>query len=474
MSTVDPDSNLRPFLEMMAREGLSEAAQAAFARSYRLLAEGGNGMIAEESIEPVNALPRAEELPDGGEVGEWLARTVIIKLNGGLGTGMGLERAKSLLPVRGGRTFLDLIVTQLDWLEAQFGRRPRFLLMNSFSTSADTRAALVERHPHWGDPAQLELLQNKVPKVLAADLSPAQAPADQPDLGWCPPGHGDLYAALAGGGWLERLAADGVEFAFVSNSDNLGATPDPRLLRWFAESGAPFAMEVTRRTAADRKGGHLARRRADGRLILRESAQCDPQDEREFQNIEKYKYFNTNSLWINIPNLTKELKSQRGALPLPVIRNAKTLDPRDPASPAVLQLETAMGAAIECFEGAMAIEVPRSRFAPVKTCDDLLVLRSDACEVREDGSVGLVASRGGVPPEVALDKKLYRLVDGLDALTADGVPSLVDCERLDVNGDWVFSDAVSFQGKVVLENASQHKKRLPGGVYRNQTVSAGE
>ena len=94
-----------------------------------------------------------------------------------------------------------------------------------------------------------------------------------------------------------------------------------------------------------------------------------------------------------------------GAIPLPLITNTKTIDPRNPASPKVLQLESAMGAAIECFEQTGAIVVPRTRFAPVKTTSDLLVLRSDACRVTDDHRLVLVEERRGQLPLVDLDQQ---------------------------------------------------------------------
>ena len=408
-------------------------------------------MIGEGDIEPVKELPGAEGLPvpQGEVLAGLLRQAVVIKLNGGLGTGMGLERAKSLLEVRDGLTFLDLIALQVRHLRAQAGGEgiPRFLLMNSFSTSEDTRE-LMARYPEMGGPEVWELMQSRVPKVKVSDLQPLEWPADE-DLEWCPPGHGDLYASLAGG-MLDRLLAAGIRYAFVSNSDNLGATLDPALLGWFADSGAPFAMEVTRRTEADKKGGHLALRRADGRLILRESAQCAKADEAAFQDISRHQFFNTNNLWLRLDALRDALVEHGGLIPLPMIRNEKTADPRDKNSEKVYQLETAMGAAIESFAGAAAIEVSRSRFAPVKTTSDLLIIRSDACVLTADHRVELAAERRGQPPVVELDAAHYKMMDGLEALTVNGVPGLVGCDRLTVKGLQVFPAGMVCRGEVVL------------------------
>jgi UDP-N-acetylglucosamine pyrophosphorylase len=311
---------------------------------------------------------------------------------------------------------------------------------------------------------EVEMMQNMVPKIDAATMKPVDWPAD-PEQEWCPPGHGDLYPALVGSGWLDRLLNEGVKYAFVSNSDNLGAVFNDKLLDFFAKSGAPFMMEVTRRTAADKKGGHLAMRKSDGRLLLREIAQCPDEDMNEFQNIDKHQYFNTNSLWLNLEKLKAQLVADSGALPLPMIKNKKTVDPRDPKSIPVFQLENAMGSAIECFEGALAIDVPRSRFAPVKTTADLLALRSDAYEISIDGQVRLSVARNGVPPDIALSEE-YKLVDSLDDL---GVPSLIKCNSLKISGLIQFAPGVIIEGDVAFENTSAERKLIAAGTYKNQS-----
>lgn len=434
MTTTD----FTPFAARMQAAGLPEIVIRTFAHYYRQLAEGRTGLLAEAEIAPVEALPDAgqfgAELAEAGRAA--LAQTIVLKLNGGLGTGMGLERAKSLLVVKHGLTFLDIIARQALRCAAPL------VLMNSFSTRADSLAVLARYEDLARHGIPLDFVQHKIPKVLAADLSPADWPAD-PDLAWCPPGHGDIYTALLTSGMLDALLRRGYRYAFVSNADNLGAVLDPTILGYFVRNRLPFLMEVADRTAADRKGGHLARRR-DGRLILRESAQCPAEDMPAFQDIGRHRYFNTNNLWLDLEVLQTVLTARQGILGLPLIRNRKPLDPRDPTSPAVYQLETAMGAAIELFEGAAAVRVPRTRFAPVKTTDDLLAVRSDAYVLTEDWQI--VANprrRLPEPPVVNLDGRFYRLIDDLEARFPFGPPSLVDCERFTVRGDvWFGRDIV--------------------------------
>jgi UTP--glucose-1-phosphate uridylyltransferase len=451
----------------MEAAGLSAAAIRAFLYQHRKLEQHEAGLIPENSISPVGGLSSIDDEPVPVYRSDLAAQTVVLKLNGGLGTGMGLEKAKSLLRIRHELTFLDIIARQFLRLRSEVAPKLRLLFMNSFSTSSDTAAALAS-YPELGDPKQLELMQNKVPKIDVKSLAPVNWP-QSPSLEWCPPGHGDIYPSLLGSGLLERLLKEDKQFLFVSNSDNLGATLDVRLLDFFANSGVPFLMEVTSRTAADRKGGHIARRNVDQRLLLRESAQCPEEDLVAFQNIERHRYFNTNNLWIRLDALRAELGLGDGLLPLPLIRNEKTIDPRDKSTPKVFQLETAMGAAIECFAGARAIEVQRNRFSPVKTTADLLAVRSDAYELDAEFRLVLRAERNAVPPVVKLSDH-YKLVDQFEPLVSGGVPSLVRCSGLTIEGKMEFEPGVEIVGDVKLVARGEETKRVRSGTYQDCEV----
>jgi UTP--glucose-1-phosphate uridylyltransferase len=428
----------------MRAEGLPEIAIETFAHYEQLLRSGEQGVIRESEIEPLTELPDASELPEGD--GAALDQVVVLKLNGGLGTSMGMTRAKSLIEVKDGLSFLDVIVRQVLDLRERQGARVPLLLMNSFATRDDTLAAL-ERYPELAvDDLPLDFVQGKVPKLRADDLEPVEWPAD-PSLEWAPPGHGDVYTSLATSGMLGELLERGYRYLFLSNSDNLGAVLDPRILSWFAAEGLPFLLESTDRTESDRKGGHLARRREDGGLVLRETAQTTEEDLPAFEDIERHRFFNANNIWLDLRALERALEQRDGVLGLPMIVNRKTVDPTDPSSPEVLQLETAMGAAIGVFEGAAALRVPRTRFAPVKTTDQLLVVRSDAFELADDWTVRPVGER---IPVVKLDSEYYKLIRDFDARFASGPPSLRECRRLEVEGDVSFGRSVTVKGVVRL------------------------
>ncbi len=454
---TDHDERFYLFQKRMRDKGIPELFIETFAYYYDHLVSGYTGLVSENEIAPIESITWMSDLPQRlRDVGEANAeRTAVIKLNGGLGTSMGLDKAKSLLVVKDGYSFLDIIAEQA------VNAGVPLVLMNSFATEEDSREVL-SHHPDLISDIQQTFVQHMEPKIRQSDFLPVDWPQD-PDLTWCPPGHGDIYTALVTQGVLAQLLRAGYRYAFVSNADNLGATLDLELLGYFSENEFPFMIEVARRTEIDRKGGHLARRRSDGRLILRELAQCPPDEIDDFQDLQRHSYFNTNNLWINLNSLQSALREHDHNLKLPMIRNSKTVDPRDRDSTPVYQLETAMGAAVEVFEDAQAIVVPRSRFAPVKKTSDLLILRSDAYQLGSDFSVTLHPARDGASPVVDLDPLYYEFISDFDERFAHGVPSMLKCSSLQVSGDFNFGEGVVVEGDVELANDEEGQKNIRAG-----------
>ena len=443
------ETGLKRAQDKMAAAGIPQQAIDVFTHYYRQLEEGVSGFIPEDTIEPLlDPSMLSDAVVSDQDAAAALEKTVIIKLNGGLGTSMGMDKAKSLLPVREDKSFLDVIVDQVRHARAAYRIQLPLLFMNSFRTHDDTLAALAPHADLTVPGLDLGFMQNQEPKLSADDLTPIAWPAD-PSLEWCPPGHGDLYTALTTSGTLDRLLSSGYRFASVSNSDNLGAAPNATIAGWFATTGAPYAAEICRRTAADRKGGHLAIRKSDRRLILRDTAQTPKEEMDYFTDEFRHPFFHTNNLWFDLAALDRTLRERKSVLGLPLIKNEKTVDPSDSSSPKVIQIETAMGAAIEVFEGATAIGVGRDRFLPVKTTSDLLVLRSDAYDLQADGRLTTVADP---TPVVDLDNKYYKIIGDFDQRFPAGPPSLGEARYLGVNGDWTFEAGVRVIGEVTLED----------------------
>jgi UTP--glucose-1-phosphate uridylyltransferase len=444
---VTSEDGLEQAEAKMREAGQPEEAIRAFANAYRRLQSGDSAMLPSADLEPAGDVPALGELPEVD--GDALARVAVIKLNGGLATSMGLRSPKSLIEARAGRSFLDIIIGNTLALRRRYSVRLPLVLMNSQATRAETLDAL-DSHPDLDTGLPVHFLQSMEPKLDAESLAPVSWPAD-PSLEWCPPGHGDVYGSLRSSGMLDALIEHGFRFAMISNADNLGAMVDARIAGHLEREEIPFLMEVVEGTEADRKGGHIARRRADGQLVLRETAQTPPEDEDSFRDYRRWRYYNTNSLWVDLRVLKDTLDRSEGVLELPLIINRKTVDPRDSSSTPVIQLESAMGAAIGSFTGAQLLCVPRTRFVPVKTTDDLLVLRSDVYTLSDEFVVAPLPERADDLPYVELDSHFYKLLDDFEQRFPAGAPSLRDADRLIVHGDVTFGEGVRVRGAVELD-----------------------
>lgn len=436
-------------IHKMQLDGASSQAIRAFSNSFELAASGYDGLIPEKTIQPLEEAQHVEDLPTASGRTAFHA-TALVKLNGGLGTSMGISRAKSTLPVKNGLTFLDFCARQILAVRARSGASLPVTFMNSYHTSSDT-LEILNRYPRLrtGN-IPIEILQGRIPKLDAQTMEPVTAA--QPQLEWCPAGHGELLALLESTGLREGLQKAGYRYLFVSNSDNLGAVPDARIPEWMAAHSIPMVMEVCRRTLSDMKGGHVARRRDTGRLILRDSNMVVEGEDETYEDISTHRYFNTNCLWFDLGALSTAV-SDSGGVNLPVIVNRKTLDPADDHSIQVLQLETGMGTSVGAFAGAEVIEVPREKFVPVKSSNHMLVVRSDFFTYSSD-SYRFHPARSDWPL-VNLDPRYYRVLSECDLRFPFGPPSLVECSSLTVHGDVTFGRSVRCVGDVIVEVESR-------------------
>ncbi|MBK6847356.1 MAG: UTP--glucose-1-phosphate uridylyltransferase [Proteobacteria bacterium] len=454
-------------VQLMRGAGLSPAAIDNFCRLYRRYRGGDRGTVDWSEVKPAGVGDVVEHRTLRGSPNEQrgqalLDTLVCIKLNGGLGTTMNLDRAKSLIAVHGGRSFLELSLAQVAARRREPGGRPALLLLNSARTRADSLPVIARAGALQPDGLPWDFLQPVYPRLDGRSGGAARLPDSESR--WAPAGHGDGYLSLQEGGLLEALIGCGYRWAFVSNIDNLAATIDPSLLGYLDREGIDFALEVTDKTVADRKGGVIARR--GGRLTLLERAQVPPEQAAELDDTAAFPLFNTNSAWWNLPALRHRLAA--GPLDLPLIVNHKQVGGAD-----IVQLETALGAAIGCFERSVAVHVGRERFAPVKATDDLLVVRSDAFVV--DGADGGLRPNPARDPAlgpvvVRLDEAHYRGVDQLEQRFATP-PSLVGCASLEIEGDVRFGPDTVLRGRVVLRNRSGRPQQLaPGAVLTDRTL----
>ncbi|MBK7054518.1 MAG: UTP--glucose-1-phosphate uridylyltransferase [Leptospiraceae bacterium] len=444
--------------EKMKKEGLSELLIQDFLTKVEKVRTGETGKVKWETIGDLD--------PDKDEIDlevlrkkytikkETLSKLVVIKLNGGLGTSMGLEKAKSLIPIKDGMSFLKIVASQVTFMRKKYGVEIPLILMNSYNTETDSLEEL--KNAGFTQKITTTFLQNKVPRLIQADLTPITLTDKKEE--WCPPGHGDIYLSLKETGILDKLISDGFEYAFISNGDNLGATIEPAILEYLVDAGLEFAMEMTPKTLADTKGGAIYRKLIDGKFVgleLLETAQVPKENEPEFSGMGKFRTFSTNNLWVNLRALASLIEKKPPSLSL--IVNPKVVDGKD-----VLQLETAMGSAIGSFHKTKGIIIPRDRFAPVKKCEDYLIRRSDAYILNEDFSLTMnpVRKQAGLSENlVSLDDKYYKKIKSFEKLFKV-YPSLVLCNSLKVEGEVEFDTHLVLKGDVVIKNTTGELRKV--------------
>jgi len=420
------------FRQKMLEKKYDERLISLFLKYYEKLKNGSRGIINEKDILPVE-YGSVEKFSEIEKSTTPLAKTAVIKLNGGLGTSMGMDFPKSFVEVRDKKRFIDIAAEQHKNLPLIF--------MNSLQTK-DMTDEFISQNPQY---SLNDFVQYSFPKVLKDSLQMAENPQNR-EFEFNPAGHGDVYMSLWISGILDELLAQNFRFAFISNIDNTGAVFDVSIANYMAKNDIPFLMEVCRRGEMDKKGGHIAKTK-DGHFILREKAQAAVEEITEFENIDKYSYFNTNSIWVDLRKLN-EILQKNGVIELPFIANEKTLNPNDKSTPKVYQIEQAMGAAISLFDGARLLEIEKERFFPVKTTNDLFLLRSDRFSLENS----LLKSFDGNKSEcnIILNPKFYGNLSDFEKRVKNGIPHLQKCRKLVVNSDVEFNSDMEFVGNCSL------------------------
>ncbi|CDH56095.1 utp-glucose-1-phosphate uridylyltransferase [Lichtheimia corymbifera JMRC:FSU:9682] len=402
---------------------------------------------------------RYQDIPEC-KASQDLQKLAVLKLNGGLGTTMGCVGPKSAIEVRDGMSFLDLSVRQVEYLNKTYGADVPFILMNSFNTDEETKRIVKKYERH--SVTLRTFNQSKYPRIKKESFLPVPRSPDSPIDEWYPPGHGDLYESLYQSGVLDELLASGKEYLFVSNVDNLGATVDLNILHYMVEEDTDFIMEVTDKTRADIKGGTLID--YDGKIRLLEIAQVPDEHVEDFKSIKKFNIFNTNNIWINLRAL-KRLMDQDN-MDLEIIVNNKTTD----SGQKVIQLETAVGAAIKHFGNARGVNVPRSRFLPVKSTSDLFLVTSDLYKLVH-GQLTMNPQRMfHTVPLVKLGDEFKKVNNFLSRLKT--IPHILELDHLTVTGDVVFGSNVTLKGTVIIvANHGEHIDIPSGAVLENKIVT---
>jgi UTP--glucose-1-phosphate uridylyltransferase len=404
-----------------------------------------------------------EDLPESKNTA-LLSKLAVLKLNGGLGTSMGCVGPKSVIEVREGMSFLDLSVRQIEYLNRTYDVNVPFVLMNSFNTDDDTANIIKKYEGHNVD--IITFNQSRYPRVLKDSLLPLPKDYNSPIADWYPPGHGDVFESLQNSEILDTLLDKGIEYLFLSNVDNLGAVVDLNILEHMVESGAEYVMELTDKTKADVKGGTIID--YEGTVRLLEIAQVPKEHTQEFKSIKKFKYFNTNNIWLNLKAIKRVVENNE--LELEIIPNSKSIaaDKSGESDISVLQLETAVGAAIRHFKNAHGVNVPRKRFLPVKTCSDLMLVKSDLYSLKH-GQLNIDTSRFGPAPLIKLGTHFKKVSDFQKRISS--IPRILELDHLTVTGAVNLGRGVTLKGTVIIvANEGSTIDIPPGSILENVVV----
>ncbi|KAF4312720.1 UTP-glucose-1-phosphate uridylyltransferase [Botryosphaeria dothidea] len=395
---------------------------------------------------------------------DFLKKLAVVKLNGGLGTSMGCVGPKSVIEVRDGMSFLDLSVRQIEYLNRTYDVNVPFVLMNSFNTDSDTANIIKKYEGHNID--IMTFNQSKYPRVLKDSLLPAPKSADSQISDWYPPGHGDVFESMYNSGILDKLIDRGIEIIFLSNADNLGAVVDLRILQHMVETEAEYIMELTDKTKADVKGGTIID--YEGSVRLLEIAQVPKEHVNEFKSIKKFKYFNTNNIWLNLKAIKRVVENNE--LAMEIIPNEKSIpaDKKGEADLSVIQLETAVGAAIRHFNNAHGVNVPRRRFLPVKTCSDLMLVKSDLYTLQH-GQLVMDPNRFGPAPLIKLGSDFKKVSSFQSRIPS--IPKIVELDHLTITGAVNLGRGVTLKGTVIIvATEGQTIDVPPGSILENVVV----
>jgi len=433
--------------DRMRRRGLRDCDIEFFIEAWQSLDTDVPPLVWEQ-LQPADAdniLP----IPEAGPVAdhfEEVGRThihqcAIVKLNGGRSTTMGGLVPKCMVTAKDGKSFLDIVMGQVMAANDRYNIEMPLVLMNSFFTDHVTEKIV------GGTPLIImNFIQNEYPRIKKHSLLPLDTGTDDD---WCPAGHGDFFASIDGSGMLDNLLELGLRYVFISNIDNLSAEISPVILGRMIEGKHDFLMEVTRKTLDDVKGG--APVFANGRLSLLEIAQVPDEHHKDFQDIGTFPYFNTNNLWVDLQALKEKI--QQGEIRLPIILNHKKC-----AGFEVVQIETAMGAALQCFDRPGLIEVSRDRFAPVKKLSDLFLLQSDVYSLNSNFQLSLNRARPkrlARLPRVTFHSGFPAGNDLAGGFADPAGVSLLGTESLTVGGNVYFAEGMQVLDTVCVENDSR-------------------
>ncbi|GKV47258.1 hypothetical protein SLEP1_g54172 [Rubroshorea leprosula] len=370
---------------------------------------------------------------------EILDKLVVVKFNGALGTTMGFSGPKSLIEIREGLTLLDVIIEQIQSLNAKYGCKVPLLLMNTNKTHDDTLKVLEKYSKSNIDIQSFIQGQQAEPESLGLHSVDDLYPSDP----------GTAFLSLVKSETLDLLLSQGKEYVLVVNSDNACAVIDPKILNHVTQKKIEYCMEVTPTTTSFSRTSVLSSQ--EGKFKLVHIAQNPSR-----HSTKKFKFMDAGSLWVNLKAIKRLVDTD--AMKMEKLSTSKAVDPDDK--------ESAVGSAIQLFDQAIGVNVPQSRYLPVNSTLDLLLLQSDIYTYDE----GILARNRAINPSISLGPEFEKVSDFQSRFKS--TPSIVGLDSLKVTGDVWFGADITLKGKVKIAAEPGEKLEIPDNVViKNKDIT---
>ncbi|XP_004500712.1 UTP--glucose-1-phosphate uridylyltransferase-like [Cicer arietinum] len=390
------------------------------------LAKVGITVIPYDSLAP---LPEDIE-----ETKKLLDKLVVLKVNHASGRNMGFENPKSAIDICDGKTFLDLIINQIETLNSKYECQVPLLIFNKDDTHDSTLKVLEKYSESSIDVRTFK--QGEDPKLALSSEHSSKGEVHTFD-------DGDIFRSLMIGGTLDLLLSQGKEYILVMKSDNVATIVDPSILNHLMTNAIDYCMEVTPShtfnvilTPMNFKLQEIARNQ-DKHLK------------------DKFKLIDTTNMWVSLRAIKRLIDSNKLKLKKPSSLKENDYDQ-------TLLQETDTGPAVQFFESVIGVSIPESRFLPLDATSDLLLLQSDLYTLREGALTRNPARTNPLNPVIDFGPEFEKIGDFEGRFRS--IPSITGLDSLIVRGDVWFGANITLKGHVTIVAKPGLKLEIPDGV----------
>ncbi|XP_044466910.1 UTP--glucose-1-phosphate uridylyltransferase-like isoform X2 [Mangifera indica] len=390
-------------------------------------------------VVPYDSLAPISE--DTVEAKMFLDKLVVVKFNGVVGTNMGFTGPKSAIEFHNNLTFMDLMVNQIESLNSKFGCNVPLVLMDTTETHGDTQK-VVEKY----SASKIDIHSFRQKALEGQSGKDKLHPSD----------HGAVFLSLMKSGTLDVLLSQGKEYALVVHADNVAAVVDPKILNHLIQNEIEYCMEVTPTTSIDLKNSIINSRQGKFQLMNITQNPAKHSDGR-------FKFIDTRNLWVNLKAIKRLVDTD--ALKMESLSASK-----EEYSDQIKLQDTAADSAIRFFDRTSGINVPPSRFLPLNSTSDLLLLKSDLYSSMDGVLVRNNARNNPSNPSIELGPEFKEVSDFLSRFKS--IPSIIDLDSLKVTGDVWFGAGITLKGRVNIVAKPGMKLEIPdGAVLENKVIN---